>query len=510
VDALTLQASGRVRLHGGDYTVSLDHCAAIQGRGLSLSEIVLKDPHLELCASPAGPLYRAGPNGWSLHAGWQTLAASLPHWMLEARAGAGRIDLARAGQSLTGHVRLSAVDVRDQHAQPRFTPARLRGALSLSKRGWSGDLALSAAAQASLASVHLTAAPDLRSGRAQLAANAQFTSGGLQPSSLSPLLTALRRASGRVQLTALANWSNGQLGGAGQVQLQDFAFASPLGDVSGVNTLIALTSLWPLESAPNQLVQIGRVDALLPVTQLAAHFTLGSSDLQVEDAGMHFAGGTLTVGATRVPLRRQPTIAATVHLNDIDLNQLVAASTLSDRVTVDLHVSGTLPLTYGPTGLTVHEGSIFATGPGRLAIARSVWNAAPAGSAAAPATVAQTNTAKANVAQANVAQPQVAQAKPNAIQDFAYQALEHLAVDALDGRINSLPDGRLGILLHSRGRNDPASSAPTRIGIFELLRGRAFDKPVPLPSGTPIDATLDSSLNLEGLTGLTGNQREAH
>jgi hypothetical protein len=31
------------------------------------------------------------------------------------------------------------------------------------------------------------------------------------------------------------------------------------------------------------------------------------------------------------------------------------------------------------------------------------------------------------------------------------------------------------------------------------LQGRAFDKPLPLPKGTPIDLTLDTSLNLDEL-----------
>ena len=92
-----------------------------------------------------------------------------------------------------------------------------------------------------------------------------------------------------------------------------------------------------------------------------------------------------------------------------------------------------------------------------------------------------------------------AQTPPNAVQDFAYQALENLAFDQLDGTVNSQPMGRLGLLLHLKGRNDPAQAAETRVGVVDLLRGRAFDKPLPLPKGTPIDLTLDTSLNLDEL-----------
>ena len=49
------------------------------------------------------------------------------------------------------------------------------------------------------------------------------------------------------------------------------------------------------------------------------------------------------------------------------------------------------------------------------------------------------------------------------------------------------------------GEHDPAQTLETRVGVVELLQGRAFDKPLPLPKGTPIDLTLDTSLNLDEL-----------
>jgi hypothetical protein len=56
-------------------------------------------------------------------------------------------------------------------------------------------------------------------------------------------------------------------------------------------------------------------------------------------------------------------------------------------------------------------------------------------------------------------------------------------------------------LLHVKGVHDPAEAVETRVGVGELLQGRAFDKPLPLPKGTPIDLTLDTSLNLDELLG---------
>jgi hypothetical protein len=41
----------------------------------------------------------------------------------------------------------------------------------------------------------------------------------------------------------------------------------------------------------------------------------------------------------------------------------------------------------------------------------------------------------------------------------------------------------------------PAKPARARIAIADLVRGKALAKPLTLPSGTPINLTLDTSLN---------------
>jgi hypothetical protein len=50
-----------------------------------------------------------------------------------------------------------------------------------------------------------------------------------------------------------------------------------------------------------------------------------------------------------------------------------------------------------------------------------------------------------------------------------------------------------------RGRHDPPRAEQARIGLLDLLRGRAFDKRIPLPKGTPVNLTLDTSLNFDEL-----------
>ena len=153
----------------------------------------------------------------------------------------------------------------------------------------------------------------------------------------------------------------------------------------------------------------------------------------------------------------------------ISLQSLIAASNLAGKVRLEGKISGHIPFAMGPDGIRITKGAIAADGPGRLSVNRSVW------------------------AQGDAA------INSNAVQDFAYQALENLSFDQLSGEVNSLPMGRLGMLLHIKGRHDPAQAMETRVSVLDLLRGRAFDKPLPLPKGTPIDLTLDTSLNLDEL-----------
>jgi hypothetical protein len=168
------------------------------------------------------------------------------------------------------------------------------------------------------------------------------------------------------------------------------------------------------------------------------------------------------------------TSRGTLRLQNINLQTLVEAAGLIDRMTVQARIDGTVPFTIGPDGVRFADGRVAANAPGRLSIKREALTT-------------------------SVGTGVDAQAPPNAVQDFAYQALEHLAFERLEGVVNSQPMGRLGVLLHLVGQNDPPQAAEARVGVIDLLRGRAFDKPLPLPKGTPIDLTLDTSVNLDEL-----------
>ena len=77
--------------------------------------------------------------------------------------------------------------------------------------------------------------------------------------------------------------------------------------------------------------------------------------------------------------------------------------------------------------------------------------------------------------------------------------MENLAFEQLEAGVNSTDKGRLGILFHIKGEHDPKVAEKARVGILDLLRGRAFDKRIALPAKTPVDLTLDTSLNFDEL-----------
>ena len=87
----------------------------------------------------------------------------------------------------------------------------------------------------------------------------------------------------------------------------------------------------------------------------------------------------------------------------------------------------------------------------------------------------------------------------NSVQDLAYQALEYLAFDSLSAEVNSVAAGRLQIVFHIKGRSDPPKPQQAEIQFGDILNGTVMQKPIALPSGTPIDLTLDTSLNFDEL-----------
>ena len=467
---LAVAADGTLHTEGGRYRVFIEDCADISLDSLAMGNFDFVGVKTKLCGAQTRWLV-GDERRWAVHSLWRSFSARLSSSTAAVAKGEGRLDLSGNTRGMSGgELKITSLQITDLSPALRFEPLSAEGAFALEDRTWAGalELALVRSGQ-SLGKIRARHSLSTGSGEAQIEMSGlEFAPGELQPSLLSPLLQPLARARGRTGFEGTLSWTAGNLASRGTLRLENFGFSSPAGDVTEVNADIELTSLVPLQSAPHQHVSVGKIGTLLPLTGLSGHFELRPTALNVEDTRMNFAGGTITLDPATFAFDPKAKLSATVRLQDIDLNKLVAASSLADRLELDVRISGAIPFSNSAAGLQVTHGSVSSTGPGRIEISRRIWSE----DAANPG---------------------------NAFRDFAYQALEHLGVDELNGTINSLPDGRLGLVLHIRGRHDPPVAVPTRIGILEFLRGHAFDRPVPLPKGTPIDLTLDSSLNVEGL-----------
>jgi hypothetical protein len=140
-------------------------------------------------------------------------------------------------------------------------------------------------------------------------------------------------------------------------------------------------------------------------------------------------------------------------------------------------VGGAIPFSVGPNGVTISHGALATVGGGRLSISRTAFQSAGGRVGGSAAAAAQTGFA----------------------QDLAYQAMENLAFDSLDASLTSLANDRLGVIFHVNGRHSPPKRQRASLKMFDLLRGKALDRPMALPSDTRIDLTLDTTLNFGDL-----------
>jgi hypothetical protein len=471
---LHLTMDGVVRQQNQVLTVSLQRCAdVVLGSYVSNGTKQVADARGQVCTD-AAPVLQSASDGWRLQANWSQGRAKLEQAQSTIDAANGKITLSGNAKGLNaGRVDVATAQLADALRALRYRPVTAAGAMTLSGQDWNGTFNLSSH-QRKLAQVELHHAMDKGVGSATIEATDMVFDPMFQPTDISPLLASLgTRVRGRANFSGRATWNAAALETNGTVHLQDIDLQSPAGMVRGVRGDIALTSLIPVTFAPAQTITVNRIDWPVPAEQINARFTITPEHIQLEQASGHIAGGNVSLDPLTYSFAPGATTQSTLHLEHIDLAPLIAAAGMADKVKISARIGGTIPFTYGPEGLRFANGRIAAESPGRLSIQRTALTAA----------VGTTG----------------GQAQPNAVQDFAYQALENLSFSELNGDVNSRPMGRLGVLLHVKGQNDPAQATETRVGVVELLQGHAFDKPLPLPKGTPIDLTLDTSLNLDEL-----------
>ena len=474
--ALTLETTGAFTAQNGATAYRAAGCPHVGvGAYLSDSTVMFSKLRTTICARESMPLFTSDEAGWHFAGSWKNLSAHLDAAEADAKSKTGRIDITGDSHGMSdGIVQSHGAILTDAKTEKRFVPLTATTRLVLKKAKWRGELNF-ASAKTGRKVATTTVQHDLRSGKgtAQISADIALSPDGLQPADLSPLLASLSNANGRAKFRGTLRWTAHEMVSRGTLSVQQTNLTSPLGAIKQAEAEISFSSLLPPVTQRAQSITAQRIDWLVPLSDLLLKFQLAKDAVRVEAFKAAVAGGHIAITAMEVPRDPKATMSGTLTLDGVNLSALIAASNLADKVSLDARVSGEIPFRYGPDGLRLQNGHFASIGPARLSIRREVWTG-------------DGSTDKDT-------------GKDNAIRDFAYQALENLAIDTLEAKLDSQPHGRLGLVFHIKGRNDPAKAEEARIGVFKLIEGKAFDTPLPLPKGTPVDLTLDTSLNFDEL-----------
>ncbi len=488
VQDASLDFAGALSGRSARWTLAASDCAPVSVGSLkSKGQVVASGGRVRVCPVAGGPLASLDDGRWRLNVQLRDAAVALPSASLKLQLASAPIALEGGPQPPSGRMGLEGLAVQDTSTVARVRPLAADGTLTLADGAVQGRLAVALVKGAApLGVLSLQAQPSRGTGQGVFqTGRLVFAPKGLQPGDIVPAAAqALPDAQGELQLSARFAWSRAGLSSSGQASSDGFSFKSPAGKIDGLRGDVRLASLTPLRSPPGQTLTADKLETLAPLKNIKVVFALEPSAMALQTASAGVSGGEISLDAMRLPLAPPLQTSGVLRLKDVDVQQLISLLNLSKAVSLQARLQGALPfaLRPGPGGgtlLRISDGRVAAEGPGRLTIRREALTGAVA-TGGAPA------------------------AQPNAVQDFAYQALEHLAFSQLDAEVASRPGGRLGVVFHVIGRHDPAINKPTRIGLWALLRGHAFDKPLPLPKGTPVDLTLDTSLNLDDILAAYG------
>lgn len=466
----TLSAHGYAGLVDGRFRFALIDCAPVTATKLDLGANPVTGFSGQVCPGD-GPLIEAANGGWKAEGRLQGAAGDAPSFAVTAKDANGAFRAAGAHDGLdTARLTVARAEIRDTTQPLRFHPAYATGGLSLASHHWTGDFTAATPAGWRIGGLHIVHDADTGAGRADVTATLAFVPGGPQPAALSPLADFARETEGSAMFTGWFAWdAKAATSSGGELVARIARVKGPLGPMTNTAADIHFTSLAPLATAPDQTLTVGEVQALTPVSDITATFDLDGPTLHLRGDDARLAGGHVHLEPMTLALdKTKGVINGVLVLDKVDIGQIIAASSLADAVQIQARIDGRIPFELGPAGVRIHQGSLVAAGPGRLSISRKALTGANAS---------------------------VAQGQAGFAQDLAYQAMDNLSFDQLDATMNSIAGERLGVLFHIKGRHDPPTHQSATIAVGDLIGGKALDKPIPLPSDTQINLTLDTSLN---------------
>lgn len=200
----------------------------------------------------------------------------------------------------------------------------------------------------------------------------------LQPADLVPAAGGIvTGVAGQTAATATIRWGGGPLRLRLVASLANAGFTAEAATVAGLTGQLVLTGPDPWVTDGPQTLDIGRIEAGLPLTDGRMTAILTPTTFDVVNAEWPFAGGRLSVEPVRVPLgagdRRVILRAENLELG------LLAAFADEPALNADGRISGFVPVVLGEEGIRIDHAE-FTGQAGRLSWASDTAEAA-AGSA---------------------------------------------------------------------------------------------------------------------------------
>lgn len=475
---IALQTRGELSSSGSRLAYVAARCIPLTVDRLELDESDVVDIAGDICPV-SRPLVSVAEGRWRADGALRGLNASAPFLALNFREADGGFTATGGAVGIGLEGRIASATVEDATTPLRFNPLTASGSARLSDEDWTGAFELT---REGVSLGRLTVAHDGQSGVGGLTIDAPsivFAEGALQPSDLSPLAEFVGSpANGSAAFSGRVDWGAAAEGtSSGRLTIPGLDFTSPAGPVKGLRGTIDFINLAPLTAAPGQRLTADLLESAVPLTEIELTFGLDKAAVTIEGGDLAVAGGYIRVEPFAVPLDPAQPISGVIVFENVQLGQVIAGSGFGDKVNLDAVVSGRLPFTSDRVnGVRISGGSLAAVQPGRLSIAREALSGLEAGGGG--------------------------EAVPsNTVQDLAYQAMENLSFDILSAEVNSLDEGRIGVLFRIRGRHDPPVRQELRIPLAEFISREFLNRTLPLPSGTGIDLTLDTTLNVNQLIG---------
>lgn len=480
VQGADLDAAGRLDVAGGGLTFVAERCVTIRAERLDFGANDIERLSGRLCPA-GGPLFRMTGADWRIAGRAEAVTATAPFVQGRVVGGAGRIAAQSRNGQVTAQARIDTARQEDTAPDRRFNPFLMTGEASLAEFIWRADLDFRLPGGAPLGNALVT--QDGRLGLGVVVIETpmlEFAEGGLQPDQISPLASAVGSpAVGQAKFKGRFDWTPDGSTSSGVISIPRLDFQSPAGPVKGLKGELTFASLAPLVAAPGQSLDVERVEAPILLENLRASFGVVDNLLKVDGGEADVGGGKVRVETLEIPLVPGAPTRGVLLLEGVQLHDLVEATPFGDKVEFDAKVSGKIPFEMVEGRVRISGGEIKAIQPGRISIDRTALTGVSADTAIdAPAAVVDPNAT---------------------FTDFAYQAMENLAFDKLEASIASQPDGRLGVIFHIVGRHDPPTRQRIKLTLMDLIQKRFLGRTLPLPSGTGVNLTLDTTLNLDDL-----------